>query len=185
MILRNSQSPPGRGKSSGENIGRWMVYAAWALLMLLLTFLFSHWLDHQHNPNRNLLVTSGVNESAALTLQRNKMGHYVAPGLINGVPVVFLLDTGATHVALPEDLATKIGLKRGVSASSMTANGLVRSWMTELDTVQLGPLLMSGVKAAIMPSMPGSDVLLGMSFLKHLELIQKGDQLILKAPDQH
>ncbi len=169
---------------SGEKIGRWMVYLAWVLLILLLTLLFSRWLDHQHNPNQHLLVVSGVNGDGSLTLQRNSMGHYVAPGLINGVPVVFLLDTGATHVALPEFIAKKIGLERGILTTSMTANGLVKSWMTELDNVQLGPLSMSGVRAAIIPAMPGSEVLLGMSFLKHLELLQKGDQLILKAPEK-
>lgn len=172
-------------KQQDEKLGRWMAYAAWLLLVLLLTFLFSRWLDQQRNPNRHLMVTSGVNGGAEITLQRNRMGHYVAPGLINGIPVVFLLDTGATHVALPEMVADKIGLEHGVVTTSMTANGLVRGWMTELDSVQLGPLMMSGVRAAIMPSMPGSEVLLGMNFLKHLELIQKDDQLILKAPNQN
>ncbi len=151
--------------------------------MILLTFLFSRWLDFQRNPNRHLIVASSVNGEVAISLQRNRMGQYVAPGLINGMPVVFLLDTGATHVALPEIVAGKIGLEPGVATTSMTANGVVRGWMTELDSVQLGPFLMPSVRATILPSMSGSEVLLGMNFLKHLELTQKGDQLVLKAPN--
>lgn len=183
MLHKNTRPVTPTGKQPGEKLGRWMVYATWLLLVLLLTFLFSRWLEHQRNPNRHLMVAASANGSAAITLQRNRMGHYVAPGLVNGIPVVFLLDTGATHVALPEVLADKMGLERGVVTTSVTANGLVRGWMTELDSVQLGPLLMSEVRAAILPSMPGSEVLLGMSFLKHVELIQKGDQLTLKTPN--
>jgi aspartyl protease family protein len=160
-----------------------MIFAAWVLLIGLLTLLFSRWLELQHNPNRNLMVTAGGTGDTQLILQRNRMGHYVAPGRINGVPITFLLDTGATYIAIPENVADKIGLQRGFPTTSMTASGVVRSWMTELQTVQLGPLAMSGVKATIIPKMPGSDVLLGMSFLRHLELIQKGDQMILKLPE--
>ena len=185
MIHKDPQLPAKQGNGLGERIGRWMVFTTWVMVLMLLTILFTRWLDHQHNPNRNLLIRSTDDGDAALSLRRNRMGHYVAPGRINGIPVVFLLDTGATHVAVPDQLAKKIGLKRGMASSSITANGLVRSWMTELDSVQLGPLSMSRVKATIMPSMPGSEVLLGMSFLQHLEMMQTGDQLILKAPEQN
>jgi len=183
MAQRKIQPPHIRGDSSGETIGRLMVYAAWVLLVGLLTLLFSRWLDFQHNPNRHLSITANAVGETQLTLRRNRMGHYVAPGRIDGVPVVFLLDTGATHVAIPQDIAQKIGLERGLPMTSMTANGMTTSWMTELRSIELGPFEMSGVKAAIMPNMPGKEVLLGMSFLRHLELNQKGGQLILRPPD--
>lgn len=182
MMHKDPQSSSSQRDGVGDNIGRWMVMAAWILLLLLLTYLFSQWLDHQRNPNRHLMEYVYDDGDAELTLFRNRMGHYVAPGEINGTAVVFLLDTGATHVALPEKLAIEIGLKRGLSVASMTANGLVKSWMTELDSVRLGPFSMVGVKATIMPSMNGPEVLLGMNFLKHLELLQKGDQLVLRMP---
>lgn len=160
-----------------------MIFFTWVLLLILLTFLFSRWLDHQNNPNRQLLVASSNDGNAELRLKRNRMGHYVAPGLIDDVPVVFLLDTGATNVAIPKDIADKAGLTPGPMASSMTANGVVRSWLTVVGRVQLGPFSMLDVRATILPTMPGSEVLLGMSFLKHLEIMQKGDELILRLPD--
>jgi aspartyl protease family protein len=168
----------------GRTIGRWMIIAAWLLILLLLTALFSGWLEWANNPNRFLRVETGGDGKTAIVLKSNRAGHYVAPGMINGEPVVFLLDTGATQVALSADLADRIGLRRGVPMSSLTANGYVRSWLTRLDRVELGPFVMQDVQAAILPSMPADEVLLGMNFLKHLELTQKGRQLVIRAPDQ-
>jgi len=159
-----------------------MIVTAWLLILLLLTALFSGWLDRLDNPNRVLQVQSGENGESTIVLERNRAGHYVAPGMINGVAVTFLLDTGATNLALPEALADRIGLKRGAMGMSSTANGYVRSWLTRLDRVELGPFVLQDVQASILPTMPGDEVLLGMNFLKHLELIQKGNELIIRAP---
>ena len=174
----------GRGRRPGERLGRGMVYGAWLLLILLLTLLFSRWLDHQRNPNRQLQVRLAGNGESSVVLQRNRAGHYVASGQINGEPVVFLLDTGATHVALSDRLAQRLGLQRGAVVTSHTANGPVKSWLTRLDQVSLGPLVVNDVRASILPSMTGREVLLGMSFLKHLELLQQQDRLIIRAPLQ-
>jgi aspartyl protease family protein len=176
----NPQDPKDSGVS--RTIGRWMIIAAWVLILLLLTALFSGWLERVDNPNRVLEVQSGAKGDATIVLKRNRAGHYVAPGSINGTAVNFLLDTGATQVALSAALADRIGLRRGVPMSSLTANGYVRSWLTKLNRVVLGPFEMHDVEAAILPSMPSDEVLLGMNFLKHLELVQKGGQLMIRAP---
>jgi aspartyl protease family protein len=171
-----------RNSSAIRSLGRWMIFGAWLLILLLLTALFSGWLEHADNPNRNLQVISGSRGEATIALKRNRAGHYVAPGAINGESVTFLLDTGATQVALSAVLADRLGLRRGAPMSSLTANGYVKSWLTRLDRVELGPFLMRDVQAAILPSMPSDEVLLGMNFLKHLELTQKGSELFIKAP---
>jgi aspartyl protease family protein len=166
-----------------KNFGRWMIIAAWLVFLALLTLLFSQWLEHQHNPNRQLRVSSDLHGVSSVVLKRNRAGHYVAPGKINGVEVTYLLDTGATLVAVSSSLAQQAGLSRGVSSQSRTANGLVRSWLTEIERLQLGPITMNDVKATILPNMPGREVLLGMSFLKHMKLQQQGDELILSLPE--
>jgi aspartyl protease family protein len=165
-----------------EMIGRWMIYGAWVSLLLLLTFLFSNWLEERRYPNKNLQLVLDNRGIASISLQRNASGHYVAPGIINAIPVTFLLDTGATHVALSQKTATEIGLKRGPATFSMTANGRVTSYLTMLERIELGPIVMRNVRASIIPSMTVDEVLLGMSFLRHLELLQKGDQLIIRIP---
>jgi aspartyl protease family protein len=162
-----------------QRFGRWMILGAWLLLILLLTLLFSQWLDKQQNPNRALNVTASEDGNQAVVLKRNRAGHYVAPGFINGIGVTFLLDTGATYVAVSSSLADRVGLRRGMPLQSRTANGVVRSWLTEIDQLRLGPIEMRNVRATILPSMPDDEVLLGMSFLKHLSLTQQGGELLI------
>jgi aspartyl protease family protein len=154
-----------------------MILSAWLLLLLLLTLLFSQWLEQRNNPNRELKVTTTDGGQTTVVLQRNRAGHYVAPGRINGVAVTFLLDTGATYVAVSSAIAERAGLVRGMPVQSRTANGVVRSWLTKIDQLQLGPIEMREVKATILPTMPDNEVLLGMSFLKNLTLKQQGGEL--------
>ena len=105
----------------------------------------------------------------------------LASGLINGYPVIFLLDTGATDVAIPEALADRLRLQRRRGGVSQTANGPVAVWQTVLDEVGLGSIRLNRIRASILPSMPAdSPVLLGMSFLKQLEFTQKDRQLFLR-----
>ena len=159
-----------------------MILGSWLLLLTLLTFLFSQWLDRRNNPNRELKVTTLDGAKKAIVLKRNHAGHYMAPGRINGIDVTFLLDTGATYVAVSSAVADRAGLRRGAAAQSTTANGVVRSWLTTIDKLQLGPIEMRDVRATILPSMPGYEALLGMSFLKHLSLKQQGGELVISAP---
>ena len=106
--------------------------------------------------------------------------HYLATGLINGHKVEFLIDTGATHVALPASVANKLGLRKGIPSTSHTAGGVVQTWLVELDSVQLGPIRRHAVRASVVPDMPGEGVLLGMSFLRDLEMVQRGDTLVIR-----
>jgi aspartyl protease family protein len=165
-----------------QRYGRWMVIGAWLLLLVLLTLFFSKWLERQQNPNRQLSSVARSGDDSAVVLKRNRAGHYVAPGFINGIAVTYLLDTGATFVAVSSSLAENAGLKKGMRAHSQTANGLVSSWLTEIDQLQLGPIVMRDVKATILPNMSGNEVLLGMSFLKHLTLKQQGNELVISLP---
>lgn len=161
--------------------GKLMIFAAWIGAATLLSWLFARELHQQVNPNQ-AVETAFVEEAVEVRLTRNRMGHYVATGRINEQPVEFFLDTGATHVAVGEALARDIGLERGAPARTRTANGTIVTYRTVLDRVTLGGITVRNVTASINPRMPGDEVLLGMSFLKHLELIQRGDELLLRQP---
>lgn len=163
-----------------SSIGRAMVFAAWAVALALLVMLFNGALDRQQNPNPYPTATREGSGPPEVVLRRNRAGHYVASGLINGEPVVFLLDTGATDVALSLPLARRLGLPLGPGGISKTANGNVRVWSTRLDSVDLGGLVARDVRASVLPQMPGDEVLLGMSYLKQVELLQRGDTLTLR-----
>ncbi len=170
-------------QSGVQRTGRAMLLMAWVAGLGLLTLVFQDVLESRLNPNATPLVQTSSDGSEEVVLQRNVQGHYVADGLINGRRVTFLLDTGATDVAVPEALADRLALDRGNGGISQTANGPVAVWQTVLDQVGLGSIHLEAVRASIVPSMPaGSPVLLGMSFLKQLEFTQRGDQLILRQP---
>lgn len=160
-------------------IGRVMSWLAALALLGVLWLFFDGKVQDQHNPNRNIVVEPGSQE---LVLQRNRMGHYVAPGTINGRPVTFLLDTGATQVSVPAHLGPELGLQAGAAAQVMTANGTVTVRTTLIDELGLGPFRVRQVRSHLNPGMRDDQVLLGMSVLKHLEFIQRGDTLILRMP---
>ena len=143
-----------------SRIGKTMLIAAWIVGLALLVMLFQRLIDQEQNPNRYLEATADSAGRAQVVLARNRAGHYVASGRINGEPVVFLIDTGATDVALPLTLARGLGLPLGNPRISRTANGNVRTWSTMLDSVDLGGLTAQDVRAAVLPNMPGEEVLL-------------------------
>lgn len=162
-----------------HRVGRWMLLAGWLIFIVLLAWLFQSILQKQFNPNAEI-TTASVQGGREIVLKRNRAGHYVATGTINGHEVVFLLDTGATSVAVPGVLADHLGLPRGMELISQTANGDAQAWSTQIDTVALGGIQLNDVRASILPGMSGDEVLLGMSFLKHLELVQRGDELKIR-----
>jgi len=159
-----------------------MRYLTWIIALVMLTMFFNNWLEEQRNPNQ-YLMTSHIN-AEPVTLNMNRQGHYVATGLINQQPVVFLLDTGATVLSVPENIARKLNLVPGASTRVSTANGNISVYTTNLDQVQLGNIVLKNVEAHINPYMDGDTVLLGMSFLKYLELRQLGNTLTLSVPAQ-
>ena len=175
---------PPQSDPSTENphrrLGMKLTIAMWVVVLGLMTMFFQSWQEKQYNPNKNLSLTTDDGGVRELRLQRNRAGHYVADGSINGVPVVFLLDTGASDISVPGDLAQAIGLKRGPSLVYQTANGPIQVYATRLDRVNLGGIVLGQVRASINPNMRGNEVLLGMSFLKHLEFTQRGDELIIR-----
>lgn len=170
----------------GDNIdamARGMVILAWAAGLALAAYLFHNILEERSNPNRELSVKVAPGAPRQVILRRNAQGHYVAEGWIDGHPVTFLVDTGATTVAIPELLARRWGLRLHPGGWSETANGRVRVWRSHLGEVRLGPIVVTNVSAVVMPGMsPDSPALLGMNFLKRLELIQRHGRLLLRHP---
>lgn len=166
-------------EQSISKMGRGMWYIAWGIGLILLALFFADIEQGWQNPNEEVrsLQAEGYSE---VILQRNRYGHYVASGFINNKPVTFLLDTGASHVAVPKNLAREIGLPFGPEYKTMTANGIGRSFATRIESLSLGDISFRDVRGGITDNMPGEQVLLGMSALKQLEFTQRGDTLILR-----
>ena len=84
----NSHREPG---NMSRPLGKGMIIAAWVLLLALLTWFFNDRLEQQRNPNRQLAGSVTAEGMPAVVLERNRYGHYVASGFINGRPVEFML----------------------------------------------------------------------------------------------
>lgn len=161
-----------------KGLAKSFFYLSWICLLGVLYLVFGNVLESRYNPNKDLNSRQQAGKPVVLT--RNKQGHYVAPGLINQQPVIFLLDTGATNVSVPASVAGKIGLQGQAWGKVQTANGTIDIQVTTLDSISLGSITQTGVRANINPYMDDNTVLLGMSFLRHLELTQRGNTLTLK-----
>jgi len=159
--------------------GTTMTVIAWIIFLLILMSVFDYLISNRNNPNQNI-VTTVSGPIKEIELQRNPYGHYVATGTINSYDVTFLLDTGASDIAIPESLADDIGLTKGPAITVKTANGNTRAYLTHLDSVALGDIELHDLNATILMNISGDEVLLGMNFLKHFEITQKGNTLTIR-----
>ena len=108
-------------------------------------------------------------------------GHFFTQGAINGRSVQFLVDTGATAVAMGVPDAERIGIdyKKGQLGRSNTANGVVSTWRVKLASVRIGDVEIRDVDANVLPADMGQ-VLLGNSFLTRFQMTRHNDQLVLE-----
>ncbi|CAJ1889803.1 retroviral-like aspartic protease family protein [Aeromonas jandaei] len=151
-----------------QHTARWMWLLAWLSLMGLLTLYF-------HSRSQPSVTASGE-----LLLQADQSGHYRLEGAINGHPVQLLLDTGATRVTIPQQVAKRLGLTARGSSQVNTAAGQIRVGNGTIETLAMGPLTLYDLAIFINPAAEGDEVLVGMNALGRLELVQKERQLLLR-----
>ena len=161
---------------AGARLGRWMLVGMWVLVLGLGTLFAQRWLDARSAP----VTGVGPDGAARLELRADRRGHYSVTALVNGEPVDFLVDTGASGIAVPADVAERLGLARGRSFATRTANGTGRSYATRIERLRVGPFERADVAASIVPGLEGEVGLLGTSFLRQFELVQRDGRLILR-----
>jgi aspartyl protease family protein len=117
----------------------------------------------------------------SVTLSADAQGHFISTGSINGGSVRFLVDTGATLVALPASEARRLGINylKGQRAQVQTANGVATAYRVTLDSVKIGDIEVSSVDAAVSESDGMAMTLLGMSFLNRMEMKRDGPSMTL------
>ena len=121
------------------------------------------------------------NGNTRIVLPAGSGGHFMTQGAINGRTVTFMLDTGATVVALSAADAERIGLvyRNGTPVQISTANGIVTGYRVRLDSVRVGDVDVAGVDAVVSPqSMPY--VPLGNSFISRFSMRRDSDQMVLE-----
>lgn len=122
---------------------------------------------------------SGAKPTIKLTADGG--GHFNTGGSINGRPINFLVDTGATTVAISVHSAQAMGIdlrKAGLGAST-TAAGVVRTYRVTFDNVKVGDISLNFVEGNVLEGMPDDFALLGNSFLSRLDMKREGTVLTL------
>lgn len=146
------------------------------------------------DPGAVVLEFAGRTFSAALgqtaathvqaVLKADPRGQFYVTAYLNGTPVNALIDTGATTVAMSSDHARRLGIdyRSGQQVITQTANGPTTAYLVNLSRVQVGDIVLGNVAAGVLES--GSarlpHVLIGMSFLKHVEMQRSGGMMVLQ-----
>jgi aspartyl protease family protein len=127
---------------------------------------------------------SNITASRSVVIAPSRGGHFRVEGRVNGHRIDFMVDTGASVIALkPEDAAT-LGIRpaeRDYAAMVRTANGAIRVAPAELDTVEIEDLEVHNVAAVVLPPGVANENLLGLSFLRRLRRFEYADgKLVLE-----
>ena len=140
------------------------------------------WPDLTGGFKTRIVSRVGADGAPEFVVRRDRGRGYVAPGTVNGVDVEFLIDTGASGVAIPPAVARRLKLRRGPKVDITTASDVIPGYLVILDEVSLGPLSLKRVHGSVSEQSIHDEVLLGMSFLRHFDLSQRGRSLTLRAP---
>ena len=159
--------------SSGLKWGPLGIVVFWMLVMGGLYVAMNHYLKPK---------PVAVSATGDWIIPRNRDGHFYALGAINGQPVTFLVDTGASLVTVSESLARSAGLGQGVPTVFQTANGALQGRIVSDVPITMGPLTVSGVRVGVGLVGDAADkALLGQSFLARFDINLSKDQMILRA----
>jgi len=120
----------------------------------------------------------------SLSIPRDNRGHFLTEGRVDGQRIAFMVDTGASVVALNESSAARFGLRPSAgdyNAAVTTANGTIKAARTRLAMLDVGGLIVRDVEAMVLPDEALSENLLGLSFLSRLRRFEYANgQMVLE-----
>jgi aspartyl protease family protein len=122
--------------------------------------------------------------AAELLLSPGSDGNYEVGGSINGVPVRFIVDTGASTVSVSQTQARRMGLVGCRDTLAQTANGHVVGCIGVARDMRFGPFHAQDVQVAVLPKL-GGDALLGMNVLSQLQVVQQDGRMLLRVPPRN
>ncbi|QIB66152.1 retropepsin-like aspartic protease family protein [Kineobactrum salinum] len=122
--------------------------------------------------NRNVTTNYVAPERRQLDIPRNERMQYITSAEINGRSVRVIVDTGANVVAMNASQATALGIdyRAGVAGNMETASDVVAAWSVNLQSVAVGGIRIENVRASVTEGKFPATILLGMSYLQHVEL---------------
>ena len=141
--------------------------------------------ESSYGLSRDYSATSGgPSQPVQVSIAKGIGGHFWVAGSIGGSTVQFMVDTGATAVAMNEGAAKRLQLDYRVDGQPMvvnTASGTAKAWRIKLDSIKIGGIEVLGVDAAVVEGEAPTDVLLGMSFLSRVRWREEQGMLVLES----
>ncbi len=169
------QQPPVGTDADGRSGVKWgplAIVAFWIVVMGVLYALMTQYLK----PKPVTITAQGD-----LIIPKNRDGHFYAAGTVNGRAVVFMVDTGASLVAVSEAFARSAGVGQGVPPPFHTANGDMPGRIVQDVPVTLGPVQVSGVRIGVgLVGGEDDEALLGQSFLSKFDITLSKDHMTLR-----
>lgn len=114
-----------------------------------------------------------------IVIPRSLDGHYYVRGAINGYPIDFMVDTGASIVSISNKISRAANLPSGAPANFSTAGGVVRGEIVSGQTIEAGGIAVNGLSVSV--GIQGEIALLGQNFLRRVDVIQSNDRMILRV----
>ncbi len=127
-------------------------------------------------------LTQPDQAGAYVVVQVNKYNAYQLQGLINDTPVQMIVDTGASLVSVPHQIADQLHLGCDSKVPLHTANGMTLACTGNIKTLQIGSMLLHNIEATVLPNDDSTLVLLGGSALKHLNVEQHHGEMRISEP---
>jgi aspartyl protease family protein len=149
-----------------------MFILAWVFAFVILVVFFAN-----HEKSSNQLIQMSATKVQILA---DKQGHYRFKGKINDFDVNFLVDTGASSLAIPIVIAKKLSLTKYYPVEISTASGKATGYLTRVDSIQIGSNKLTNIRAVILPNDTTQYVLLGMNVLKDLTMTLKNKTLTIE-----
>lgn len=183
----NRQAPRGAGDERARDddersVRRTALRGAWGIVAFWLALLSGMYLVFDHVESRKqATLAAQVSAAGELVIPRGRDGHFRVPGTVNGQPVQFLVDTGASLVTVSDGLAQAAGLRGGQPASFKTANGELPGRVVRGVPVEAGGLHLGSVNVAV--GLVGRDenmALLGQNFLYRFDISIGRNEMTLK-----
>ena len=162
------------------------VFIAFALMFLAADNLLkrqspSYAIEHPDDIIQQALFESPIaSTEKGIVISADRRGHYSGAGMINSLQMEFMIDTGATQVAVPGELAKRAGLIFGMPVVSNTAGGRVRAYQTVIPSLTIGSITLKNTHAVILDKL--DQVLIGMTVLKRFKVTQFDGKMSIEKP---
>lgn len=140
--------------------------------------------DYYPLGSKQVHTSYSVNVKTVERIYRDSSGMFRTMGSINGYPVSFLIDTGASIVAMNSIQAKRLGIQYlldGEPAMVSTAAGNVKAYNVRLKNVSVGQIRLADIDAVVIEGTHPEDVLLGMSFLGRLNVKNENEVMMLEV----